>query len=180
MSKAVLISIRPKWCEKIISGEKTVELRKTRPQMEPPFRCYIYCTIDGIKKMPRDYITETFARGKVIGEFTCVGIERIAKVGYTGIIERYRYKKIQQNNLNVYDATDLFEAACLPEADVEEYLKGRVGYGWRISNLKIYEKPFEVSDFSTCPSERLLNVGYESSWPLRKVPQDWRYVNERV
>ena len=26
MSKAVLISIRPKWCEKIISGEKTIEV----------------------------------------------------------------------------------------------------------------------------------------------------------
>ena len=30
MSKAVLISIRPKWCEKIINGDKTIEVRKTR------------------------------------------------------------------------------------------------------------------------------------------------------
>lgn len=42
MSKAVLISIRPKWCEKIVSGEKTIEVRKTRPKMETPFKCYIY------------------------------------------------------------------------------------------------------------------------------------------
>ncbi len=42
--KAVLISIRPKWCEKIISGEKTIEVRKTRPKMDTPFKCYIYCT----------------------------------------------------------------------------------------------------------------------------------------
>lgn len=41
---AVLISIRPKWCEKIISGEKTIEVRKTRPKMDTPFKCYIYCT----------------------------------------------------------------------------------------------------------------------------------------
>ena len=40
---AVLISIRPKWCEKIISGEKTIEVRKTRPKMDTPFKCYIYC-----------------------------------------------------------------------------------------------------------------------------------------
>ena len=44
MSQAVLISIRPKWCEKIISGEKTIEVRKTRPKMNLPFKCYIYCT----------------------------------------------------------------------------------------------------------------------------------------
>ena len=44
MSKAVMISIRPKWCEKIASGEKTIEVRKTRPKLETPFKCYIYCT----------------------------------------------------------------------------------------------------------------------------------------
>ena len=42
--KAVLISIRPKWVEKIASGEKTLEVRKTRPKLETPFKCYIYCT----------------------------------------------------------------------------------------------------------------------------------------
>lgn len=52
---AVLISVRPKWCEKIISGEKTIEVRKTRPKMNPPFKCYIY----------------KCGNGKVIGEFLC-------------------------------------------------------------------------------------------------------------
>ena len=55
MSKAVLISIRPEWCEKIINGQKTVEVRKTRPKMNPPFKCYIY----------------KCGNGKVIGEFLC-------------------------------------------------------------------------------------------------------------
>lgn len=32
MSEAVLISIRPKWVEKIANGEKTIEVRKTRPK----------------------------------------------------------------------------------------------------------------------------------------------------
>lgn len=40
MSKAVLISIRPKWCEKIINGDKTIEVRKTRPKLDTPFKCY--------------------------------------------------------------------------------------------------------------------------------------------
>ncbi len=38
MSKAVMISIRPKWCEKIVNGEKTIEVRKTRPKLETPFK----------------------------------------------------------------------------------------------------------------------------------------------
>ena len=34
MSKAVLISIRPKWVENIANVEKTIEVRKTRPKLE--------------------------------------------------------------------------------------------------------------------------------------------------
>ena len=64
MSQAVLISIKPKWCDKIASGEKTIEVRKTRPK-ELPFKCYIYETKkDG-------------GRGKVIGEFFCFEIRDI-------------------------------------------------------------------------------------------------------
>ena len=44
MSKAVLISIQPKWCKLIAEGEKTLEVRKTRPKLKTPFKCYIYCT----------------------------------------------------------------------------------------------------------------------------------------
>lgn len=65
MSKAVLISIHPKWCEKIISGEKTIEVRKTRPKMNPPFKCYIY----------------ECGNGKVIGEFLCDEIININGAG---------------------------------------------------------------------------------------------------
>lgn len=44
MAKAVLISIRPEWVKKILDGEKTLEVRKNRPNMETPFKVYIYCT----------------------------------------------------------------------------------------------------------------------------------------
>lgn len=42
--KSIMISIQPKWCAKIESGAKTIEIRKTRPKIETPFKCYIYCT----------------------------------------------------------------------------------------------------------------------------------------
>lgn len=41
---AVLLSVRPKWCELIANGKKTIEVRKTKPKIRPPFKCYIYCT----------------------------------------------------------------------------------------------------------------------------------------
>ena len=75
MSKAVLISIRPRWCEKIASGEKTIEVRKTRPKLETPFKCYIYCTLP--KYPHEDFIAtdypnpQFYGGGKVIGEFIC-------------------------------------------------------------------------------------------------------------
>ena len=50
--KAVLLSLRPEWCVKILNGEKTVEIRKNRPKLKPPFKCYIYCT-----KAPKKLIT---------------------------------------------------------------------------------------------------------------------------
>lgn len=39
----ILISTQPKWCEKIIAGIKKIEVRKTRPRLKTPFKCYIYC-----------------------------------------------------------------------------------------------------------------------------------------
>lgn len=52
MDKAVLISIHPEWCKRIFCGKKAVEIRKTRPEMNPPFKCYVYCT-----KAPEKLIT---------------------------------------------------------------------------------------------------------------------------
>ena len=83
--KSVLISIKPKYCELIANGSKTIEVRKTRPKIETPFKCYIYCTrqrvpgeillthdkhIEGRNKGFREQEDVPLA-GKVIGEFVC-------------------------------------------------------------------------------------------------------------
>lgn len=65
---AVMISIHPKWVDKIVSGEKTIEVKKSRPQLKTPFKCFIY---------------ETIGRGgcgKVVGEFVCDKIEKLEEV----------------------------------------------------------------------------------------------------
>ena len=45
MSKAILISIKPKYVAKILNGEKTIEIRKTMPK-DLPIDVYIYCPKD--------------------------------------------------------------------------------------------------------------------------------------
>ena len=42
--KSIIISIKPEWVYKILTGEKTLEIRKTFPVCEYPIDVYIYCT----------------------------------------------------------------------------------------------------------------------------------------
>lgn len=71
-------------------------------------------------------------------------------------------------------ATDLLKAACLSEETAEKYLKGRGGYGWHISNLKIYDRPRPLSDFTRM---RATKFGYEPV-DIERPPQSWFYVEE--
>ena len=166
MSKAVMLSIRPKWCEKIVSGEKTIEVRKTRPKMNTPFKCYIYCTIDGIKKMPKDYIAESVERGNIIGEFTCNRIYELAPLNHA--------------------PDDVEKQACLTREEIVNYLKG-TGYGWHIVDLRIYDQPRELTEFRRsclndlyCESCAMYSnnngICNNGALPLRHPPQSWYYV----
>ena len=37
----IMISIKPKYCELIISGKKTIEVRRTKPKIDTPFKWFI-------------------------------------------------------------------------------------------------------------------------------------------
>ena len=169
MSKAVMLSIHPKWCEKIASGEKTIEVRKTRPKLKTPFRCYIYCTQSDDANRLRG------SQGKVIGEFTC---ERIVPIEYDG------------GRLWCPTNAAFSPATCLSQAEIIAYIgdKGRC-YGWHISNLKIYDTPRELSEFRrACPNswycescamhwENNGTCGNESL-QIKRPPQSWCYVEK--
>lgn len=161
MSKAVLISIRPEWCEKIINGRKTIEVRKTRPKMDTPFKCYIYRSV----------------QGGVIGEFVCDDIfERIVRVG--AICEPPKYC-ICDWNMDCTPLDTLLADACLTKDELEKYLDGGVGYGWHISNLRIYDTPRELREFYAVPNE--VEVALKAKpRPITRPPQSWRYVEEEL
>ena len=179
MAKAVLISIRPEWCEKIARNEKTVEVRKTRPKLETPFKCHIYCTMDHpyisiscgeLDKL--NYRTNTVGRcnGKVIGEFTCDRIYELAPLNHA--------------------PDDVEKQACLTREEIVNYLKG-TGYGWHIVDLRIYDQLRELTEFRRpCPNDLYCetcamysnNTGIcnNGALPLRRPPQSWCYVTERM
>lgn len=162
MSKAVLISIRPKWCEKIANSEKTIEVRKTRPKMNTPFKAYIYCTLP--KYPHEDFIATDYPRaqfyggGKVIGEFTC---ERIALIAYDG------------GELSSTTNAAFSPATCLTQTEIIAYIgdKGRC-YGWHISDLLIYDQPKGLDEFT-----RLRETKFGSEpVTIKRPPQSWCYV----
>ena len=198
--KSVLISTRPKWCEKICHEigkeeagkpiyEKRIEVRKTAPK-EVPFKAYIYVTkgkpylyrvdddnnfelTNTLRPKTDEYVKDYNAQnGKIIGEFICRGI------------------------MQPFDSLRLMaKESCLTEEDLVTYSNGKPLYGWRIADLKIYDKPRELSEFytidesgsdccvacvyhetpldempcRTCTSERRY---------LYRPPQSWQYVEE--
>lgn len=162
MSKAVMLSIRPKWVEKIASGEKTIEVRKTRPKLPTPFKAYIYCSQGNDARRLRG------SWGKVIGEFTCDRIYELAPLNHA--------------------PDDVEKKACLTREEIVNYLKG-TGYGWHISDLRIYDAPRELSEFrrscqnswycESCAMYRGNNgtCGNESL-QIKRAPQSWCYVEE--
>lgn len=187
MSKAVMLSIRPKWCEKIISGEKTVEVRKNRPKLETPFKCYIYETQGWVEK---DGIMAFRFGGRVIGEFTCDRIDWITHIGYTGIPNLVETRICDAATMRTSPAGGLLNAACLTPKMLNDYLAGGDGYGWHISDLVIYDEPKELIEFRAwkkCKS--CSKSGYESTAciydencmipaAITKAPQSWCYVEE--
>lgn len=139
MSKAVLISIRPEWCQKIMAGRKTVEVRKTRPKMNPPFKCYIY----------------KCGNGKVIGEFLC-----------DEIIEDRTYGHNEE----------FYRAACMSAYDAVAYAMQSPMYGWHISDLRVYDHPRDLWEFTGL---RETKFGLAPG-PITRPPQSWRYVEEEL
>ncbi len=156
MIKSVLLSIRPEWCKKILSGEKTVEVRRTCPVHGTPFKVYIYCTLAGSDSLFMDVLNRDAAawnrggwpekKGRVIGEFTCKKITGLTHVGETGSWEPASLYVMAPGSY-YKPADELLEAACMSRETAEKYLKGRDGCGWHISDLKIYDKPLPLSNF---------------------------------
>ena len=147
--KEVLISIRPEWCDLILTGAKELEIRRTRPKIEPPFKCHIYCTkyrrrgINGFLKPDGNYI---FGNGNVIADFIC---DKIIDIGVP-----YPAYSAQMNQ-------DILKAACMSYSEMHRYAGHDTVYGLHISDLHIFDH-----------SESLDKYG------VKRAPQSWCYVDD--
>lgn len=188
MSKSILQSIKPQYCELIASGKKTIELRKTRPKLDAPFKVYIYCTKGENlwKKGNSVFLDKRYNRllqtfdhmlnGKVIGEYVCDVIYEYSvhklfdKDDLDYIVPQFHYAKMQ-----------------LTQAELLKYGQYKDLYGYHISDLKIYDKPKELSEFQrACNHEncgkckRPITEKLSCTAGLNRPPQSWCYVEEAV
>ena len=187
--KSVLISIQPKWVEKIAAGWKTLELRKSKPNIPVPFKCYIYQTrhkwafkILCSLKLHNLYDRLNGGFGKIVGEFICDNIMGHCEMANADIAEQQSFVK---------------------RGKILEYSKGKEVYGWHISDLVIYAKPRELWDFiapsniGCCNEGKCRGCKYfdrgngfnieddcvakfstDEFTPLFRPPQSWCYVEE--
>ena len=204
--KSVLISIQPKWVEKIANKEKTIEVRKTAPK-EVPFKAYIYCTKEkpfiqkirfGDIAISHTQISNNLYNGKVIGEFICDKVIHMQayrdECGLAHLTNIDIYT-LQKTGLKYFELFDYITNGAAPTNMRDN------GCLWHISDLKIYDKPKELSefppicsyknddgscqyrkvdclyqqrDYNTDGSVNLVTCGKS----ITRAPQSWCYVEE--
>lgn len=173
-------SIKPQYCELIAAGRKTIEVRKTRPKLNTPFKSYIYCTKDGFYGLQSksNPALKTNASGKVIGEYVCDEIIEYTTEFYPGndlfqgIWKTVYDEDIDDtidfietsNDFDNPDDCDICKKSCLTFDDIKSYVGcgNRKFYGYRISNLKIYDQPKELCAFKVIDQDFLKSCPYRS------------------
>lgn len=187
MNKSVLISIRPRWIEKIARGEKTIEVRKTRPKLDPPFKCYIYCThstdhpcgyigcydhdwhtfglISPLNIEAGKHFNIEVVSGKVVGEFTCDRID-LYSLHYCigpGTVSSPRIEYMMVDPASFSPEVFAYTPMCLTSEEFAEYGGGKDLYGWHIADCKIYDETKELSEFDVSRAFQSWGYVYEDN-----------------
>lgn len=173
--KAVMLSIQPKYCELIASGKKTVEVRKTKPKIDVPFKCYIYETKDkrfeniGVHYADgrKDFIHHI---GKVIGEFVCDEIDNFTRAFF-----------YEQTSRDTDEIAEFLGLTCLRYSELCSYVGLKDFYGWHITDLVIYEQPKELSEFRSYNVSTYIDEEFGLQMPthiIKRPFQSWGYVYE--
>ncbi len=192
--KAVLLSVRPRWCERIIvSRDKVYEARKSRPNIDVPFKTYIYCTKPSFEHEDffvidagTEHCHSFYGGGKVIAEFACDEI-----IPFDSAFDEWaRATAPPGSSINSIGWDKFLEiahnGACLTREDIDAYWPEDVNAQmWHISDLKVYAEPLELSRFMR-PCQRnacvVCEYGYRGGKVcdayLKRPPQSWCYVEE--
>lgn len=153
-----IVSIRPKWVKRIIDRGKTFEVRKSAPK-EVPFKAYIYVTKDGINGRSSEVLLLNKHTGEVgFGDYrnACHCGKDDFEICNGHIIGEFICDKAERFSVGSLRSDDIEKLACLSYNDIINYfykpeeLDGKTakqGFAWHISELKIYDKPKELSEF---------------------------------
>lgn len=175
--KAILMSIKPKWCELIFSGDKTIEVRKTAPKLKPPFKVYVYETLGKHKSCRKcgktncPFVWCYEGAGAVVGEFVCDKVEENIPY-YSPMFEEFIYPCFECGN------------DCLSLEETQKYGKGDTLYGLHITAPKLYDTPKELSEFRkpdvwyTTETDNTSVLVHETGWTITRPPQSFMYVEE--
>ena len=185
--KSVLYSIQPWHVANILSGDKELEIRLRIPNLTPPYKAYIYCTMGGAKK-PADYLyissdgkpvfgspeNKAHCNGKVIAEFVCDYTK-----DFLWVENEYPYKGGEY-----VISDDELERTCLTYQQLCDYGGQRDLHGIHISELKVYDEPQPLSRYMRCKypwdcgaCDEFNGLDMVCKRKIRP-PQSWCYVEE--
>ena len=185
--KSVLISVRPKFAKLEMNGKKLIKIRKN--YIEPPFKVFNYVTKGGNDSLvfSTDYEDVAWNRPYIDKEHNRVWttlhgnyLKKLCKdkiwngkVAFEYVVNKvdtYRYEYDYETEEGYYDIDDdMLEECYLTLDEIIEYGNRKNILLYHISDLKIYDKPKELSEFFT-------PMGKRPSYMLERPPQSWCYV----
>lgn len=174
MNKCIILSVQPQWLHKIITGKKTIEIRKSMPKdCEYPIDVYLYCTknkpylYESLEELWwwNDGVLEPFGDkyGVRLSDFELPKkFHDSESRGWNKLLNGFIVAKFTLNKVDrINNYGSCFEIAnesyaytnsignrsCLDFNDMKKYLNDKNGYAWHIDNLEIFKKPMELSEF---------------------------------
>lgn len=169
----ILASLKPYYYYLIGERKKTIEVRKTALKNLPQdIAFYMSKDEKSFAKIPKEF-QEKYRKhfGKVGMKVVCNDVDKIIPDYQFGYLD---YLALGDTYLSI--------------EQIQSYGKGKTLYGWHISNLKIYDKPKELSEFfKPCPTKEkgdclscdcLADNDYGGICTnnLTRPPQSWCYV----
>lgn len=177
--KSILISIKPEYVEKILNHSKTIEIRKTMPKCELPCKVYIYCT----KAKPTLQYFYNWENYKPISEHSTWADGRTINLGGYGngkVVAEFTLKNISYWQPywtpEVMHICDISEKSCVSIEGLMKYCGDEIIYALHIEDLKIYDKPKELSEFSSISKRMKGKESRFTSHLLQRPPQSWMFV----
>lgn len=177
----ILASLKPYYYYLIGERKKTIEVRKTALKNIPQdIAFYMSKDEKSFAKIPKEFQDKYRKHfGKVGLAIVC---DKITKYNCDKAFDEY----FIAGYIGAYMP---LKEMCLANKDLIEYGKGRPLYGWYISDLKIYDKPKELSEFcilckvscENCKNPLYFECSCEEKGKkiVTRPPQSWCYVEEK-